>query len=80
MQEITVIKSHSGGQLMDELIAAIPTFLRTTPKIEDGITRNFCTPDSGAVFSYPDGSMRVTFADDIESSEVQSVINVHIPI
>jgi len=79
MQEITVAKSHAGGQLMKELIAAIPTFIRTTATIEAGLTRNICTPESGGVTSYPDESVRVKFADDISASAVQTVIDAHTP-
>ena len=79
MQEITVTKSHADAQLMDELIASVPTFIRTTPVIVDGFTRNHATRESGQVESYPNGSVRVSFADDISSSAVQTVIDAHTP-
>ena len=79
MQQIIVTKSHADAQLMNELIAAVPTFIRTTAVSEDGITKNMCTSESGQVESYPDGSVRVTFADNIASSAVQTVIDAHTP-
>ena len=79
MQQITVTKSHADAQLMNELIAAIPTFIRTTAVSEGGITKNMCTSESGQVESYPNGSVRVSFADNISSSAVQTVIDAHTP-
>ena len=80
MQQITVTKSYAGSQLMAELIAAVPTFLRTTAVTEFGRTINHAiTGECGGVESYPDGRVRVTFADDISSSAVQTVIDAHTP-
>ena len=79
MQQITATKSHVDSQLMNELIAAIPTFIRTTAVVEFGLTKNMCTSESGQVESYPNGSVRVSFADNISSSAVQTVIDAHTP-
>ena len=79
MQQITVTKSHSDAQLMNELIAAVPTFIRTNTVTEFGRVTNICTPESGQVESYSNGSVRVSFADDISSSAVQTVIDAHTP-
>lgn len=75
MQTIALVRANNLAQLMDELIAGVPTFLRTTV---DADGRNVATADSGVVEGSPT-TIRITFADNIPAVDVQAVIDAHVP-
>ncbi len=75
MQTIAQARANNLSQLMDELIAGVPTFRRTT--VEPG-GRSAARADSGTVEGTPT-RIRVTFADNIPVATVQAIINAHVP-
>ena len=75
MQTIAQTRANNLSQLMDELIAGVATFRRTTAG-PDG--RDVATTDSGRLEGTPT-TIRVTFADDIGVPTVQAIINAHVP-
>ena len=74
MQTLSIVKLHHSAQLMDELIAGVPTFMRVTTGDE-----RVADPDAGRVDSIGN-SLTVTFADDIASADVLKVIIAHTPV
>lgn len=58
------------SQLMDELIAQVPTFRRVTGNVAD--------PDMGQVHGRG-GRVEVVFADDIAPALIDAVLDAHVP-
>lgn len=58
------------AQLMDELIAQVPTFKRVTGNVAD--------PDMGQVHGTATW-VEVVFADDIDPGLVDAVLDAHVP-
>lgn len=74
MRTRTYTKPHAVW-LMSELVAAIPTFLRTAPDPRGG---REALPDCGSVVS--NGNVvTVIFADDIDPAAVDAVVAAHDP-
>ena len=78
MQIIKETKIVSAGQLMGELIAGVPGFLRGTPD-PDKPTSLICDSDSGRVHTREENGLEVMFHESILASEVQTVIDAHTP-
>jgi len=72
MHILKVTKSYNLPLLGEELVAQVPTFLRTQER--DGISRTL--DDSGVVLG-GDGYVEIHFADDISESIVKRVVTAH---
>jgi len=75
MQKLEFNKPNNLSQLHDEIIAQVPNFHRVVIG-QDGL--NKATEDWGRVEGLGDLT-RIFFADDIEPSTINAVVDKHIP-
>ena len=74
MQTIQVTKAVRVDQLMDEVLAAIPTSERVT--VTDGVRS--ADPDSLTVQATAT-VVTITVADDVDAAAVEALITAHVP-